>query len=297
MRTASFCLTIALLAALAVPATAATNPTINTVNKWAWSSGASWINCRPSETNGAVIGRSFCQGYFYSSTAGWMHLGDGTPTNGYQYSNDNEDDYGVNVDEQGHLTGYAWCESSGWINFEWTNKEYATAPKINLKTGNFSGNVWGDSLGWISLTNAWTYVQTDSLVTHTNDTNTNNIPDTWEMSMVGNLTDLAGGGGSNDEDGDGVSDYNEYLAGTNPKGSNDYLRLTAIVVTNGTNITVTWASTNSRLYDIDWRTNLLAGVWTNYARVSVTAGVSTIVLPISGKTQAFYRVQAVMPLQ
>lgn len=295
MRTASLCLTIVLLASLVIPAPAATNSTIDTANKWAWSAGASWINCRPSATNGAAIGRSFCQGYLYSSTAGWIHLGDGTPTNGYQYSNDNENDYGVNMDGQGHLTGYAWCESSGWINFEWTNKTYASAPKIDLKTGNMSGNVWGDSLGWISLTNAWTYVQTTNLISHA-DTNTNNIPDDWEMINIGDLTTLGGGGGANDKDGDGVSDYNEYLCGTSPTNASDYLRMTALVVTNGTNIVITWPCSDTRLYDIEKRTNLMAGSWVHYSRVAVTTTPTTITIPTGTDSQVYYRVQAVLPL-
>ena len=295
MRTASFCLIALLLPALAMPAAAATNSTIDTSKKWAWSAGASWINCRPSATNGAVVGRSYCWGYFYSSTAGWMHLGDGSPTNGYQYTNNDEDDYGVNVDGQGHLTGYAWCESSGWINFEWTNKTHSSAPKIDLKTGNMSGNVWGDSLGWISLTNSWTYVKTTNLVSHA-DGNTNNIPDTWEMANIGDTTTLAGGGGTNDYDKDGVSDYNEYLAGTSPTNKNDYLHMSAVVVTNSTNVVITWPCSDTRLYDIEKRTNLMNGSWVQYMRVAVTSTPTTITIPTEGATQVFYRVQAVLPL-
>ncbi|MCK5850241.1 MAG: hypothetical protein KAH23_04940 [Kiritimatiellae bacterium] len=274
---------------------AAENSTINTKNKWAWSVGASWINCRPSTTNGAVIGQFTCSGYFYSSTAGWINLGDGTPTNGIYYSNANSGDYGVNHDSQGHLTGYAWCESSGWINFEWTNKEHANAPKVDVITGNFSGNAWGDSLGWISLTNLSTYAQTDTIKPGT-DSNTNNIPDDWELNEIGNLTKLAGGGGTNDADKDGVSDYKEYLAGTCPTNIKDYLHLTGMTITNGTNVHLVWASEKTRLYDIDKRTNLLNGSWTNYQRVSVTGSSSTITIPAGSDPRVFYKIKAVLPL-
>ena len=269
--------------------------TINSVNKWAWSVGASWINCRPDNTNGAVIGQFTCSGFFYSTTAGWINLGDGSPSNGIYYSNADSEDYGVNHDGQGHLTGYAWCESSGWINFEWTNKEHANAPKVDMDTGNLSGHAWGDALGWICLTNLSAYVQTDMIKAGA-DSNTNNIPDDWELNAVGNLTLLAGGGGTNDTDGDGVSDYSEYVAGTSPTNASDYLQLTGMTVTNGTNVHLVWTSEETRFYDIDKRTNLISGSWTNYQRVSVTGSSSTITIPVGSDPRVFYKIKAVLPL-
>ena len=287
---------ISVFAAVVIGGTAfsdETNTTINTVNKWAWSAGAGWINCRPDITNGASIGEFICSGYFYSSTAGWIHLGDGSPSNGLHYSNGNSVDYGVNHDGEGNLRGYAWCEGSGWINFEWTNKEHADSPKVDLKTGNFSGHAWGDTLGWICLTNLSAYVQTENFKQGT-DSNTNGLPDDWEISEAGSTDVLAGG--TNDWDEDGVSDYNEYIAGTSPTNRNDYLCMTGVSPTNGTNMVIVWMSKPTRLYDVDKRTNLLNGTWSTYQRISVTGNTGYITLPVAGETQAFYRVKAVLPL-
>ena len=56
---------------------------------------------------------------------GWVHFGDGHPENGVFYSNKMVRDYGVNNDGRGNLSGWAWSESVGWINFKGTqiNKE------------------------------------------------------------------------------------------------------------------------------------------------------------------------------
>lgn len=269
--------------------------TINNSNKWAWSAGAGWINCRTDSTNGAVIGEFVCSGYFYSSTVGWIDLGRGNPTNGIYYTNGDTNDYGVNHDGKGHLTGYAWCESSGWINFEWTNAEAADAPKVDMQTGAMSGYAWGGSLGWISLSNLSAYLQTDTMASGS-DGNTNNIPDAWELTEAGDTNLL--GGGTNDYDGDGITDYYEYVAGTSPTNSNDYLQLTGVSVTGGTNIQLTWASEETRLYKVEWREDLISGSgWTDLGTFSPDTGNSTTeTIPGGSDTQGFYRIKAMLPL-
>jgi hypothetical protein len=48
-------------------------------------------------------------------------------------------------DGQGVLSGYAWGENVGWINFA-----PATAGVvIDAATGEFSGEAWGENVGWI----------------------------------------------------------------------------------------------------------------------------------------------------
>jgi hypothetical protein len=75
-----------------------------------------------------------------------------------QYQNLSAADFGVNVDSQGNLRGYAYGADIGWVNFE-TNGD----PQVSLLTGNLSGYVWSANCGWISLSNAEAYVQTDIL--------------------------------------------------------------------------------------------------------------------------------------
>lgn len=47
----------------------------------------------------------------------------------------------------------------------------------------------------------------------TNDADQDGMPDAWEMATFGGLSR----NGAGDRDGDGLSDLQEYLHGTNPK--------------------------------------------------------------------------------
>jgi hypothetical protein len=47
----------------------------------------------------------------------------------------------------GTLTGYAWAEKVGWINFAPATGGVAIDPQ----TGDFSGTAWGENIGWITF--------------------------------------------------------------------------------------------------------------------------------------------------
>ena len=49
------------------------------------------------------------------------------------------------------------------------------------------------------------------------DSNTNGIPDSWELKYFGNVTGAVAGA---DSDGDGSDNWHEFVADTNPNGSN-----------------------------------------------------------------------------
>lgn len=287
-------LTTLLIGLVALSGHAATNATstINTTNKWAWSVSAGWINCRSDSTNGAVIGTYVCSGYFYSPVSGWIHLGDGTPTNGIRYTA-TTNDYGVNLDGAGHLRGYAWAPSSGWISFEWTNAEAADAPKVNLKTGVLTGYAWSESLGYISLTNLSAYCKTDRFAAAA-DSNTNGIADAWELETAGSLGTLST---TNDTDHDGLTDYEEYVADTDPLSAGSSFVFSSIS-SGTTNVTLSWPCSDGRLYKIETRTSLTNGTgWTDAGLViSTNASTASVTLPANISTQKFYRVRAVLPL-
>lgn len=285
---------------------ASAQTTIDTTNKWAWSSGASWINCRTIVTNGGVVSTNgvsvnefFLSGYMYSATAGWIDVGRGSPTNGTNYSNATSADYGVNLDNKGHLTGYAWNESAGWINFSWTNDPDAVrAPKVNLQNGIFSGYAWGASLGWISLSNS-SVARMKTVALAATDANTNGISDAWEVAVLGGTNVLtstnAFGVTTNDYDGDGIANSNEYVAGTSPMNALDCLELTELSI-SGSSLTLNWDSKNARIYYIDGKTNLLDPAWTNLEGPLVSDTSSNSTEDITGVgTQSFYRIRVALP--
>jgi hypothetical protein len=63
-----------------------------------------------------------------------------------------------------------------------------------------------------------------------------------------------------DPDGDGQSNYREFLAGTAAQDGNSWLRITSAVL-NGSDASVTWTSVPGKTYRIDASAEM--GTWTD----------------------------------
>ena len=281
-----YCILAAILSAWGTRLEAAS--TIDTNNRYAYGANVGWMDWLSETNNGALISRYVCSGYIYSGGIGWINLGGGTPANSIRYQNNSATDFGVNVDETGNLTGFAWAGNIGWINFENTG-----APKVNLLDGKFSGYAWSANAGWISLSNLTAFVQTDKILPGQLDSN--GLPTAWELTYFGHTAVNPNA----DADGDGVSNYNEYLAGTNPTNAMDFLRITSTTFApGGTNTTLTWNSTPSRLYSIQ-KALSLTNIWADsgLGLISPSVGQTTIAtFNDSNAPIRFYRIQAVSPL-
>jgi len=264
--------------------------TINGTNKFAYGANAGWMDWSGDASSGAVIGEFVCAGYIYSANVGWINLGSSAPTNGVQYQNNSATDYGVNHDGLGNLRGFAYGANIGWINFESIG-----APRINLTTGKLSGAIYSANVGWISLSNVFALVQTD-LIQPGADTDGDGIADAWERQKFSNLTTA---NDTNDFDGDGVSDQNEYLADTLPDDANSKLRITALnIATGGASPTLTWDSVLTRQYRIQKTHKLTAPNWldSGLGLIVPTGLSSTRDFSHTNAAMQFYRVQAVRPL-
>ncbi len=281
-----------LLAAILVfQATASVHATttINTTNRYAYGANIGWMDGRGDTANGAVIGQYVCAGYIYAANVGWINLGSGSPANGIHYQNNSAADCGVNQDGLGNLRGYAYGANIGWIQFENTG-----GPKVDLKTGNLSGSIYSANCGWISLSNTVAHVQTDTIASGA-DSDSNGLPDAWERVNFGAI----GVNPNADPDGDGMSNAQEYLAGTNPNDASDKLMITAISATpGGTLTTLTWKSTPARCYYLQKNPGLTPSLWVD-SGLGIIAADGTSTQRSLADTVAparFYRVQAVLPL-
>lgn len=88
------------------------------------------------------------------------------------------------------------------------------------------------------------------------DSDTDGMPDAWELTNFGNL-DRDGNG---DFDGDGFSDRDEYVAGSDPKSASSTGPRPS-VVRNGTGFHVTFPTLTGRTYRLLYRDNLVGGSW------------------------------------
>jgi hypothetical protein len=100
-----------------------------------------------------------------------------------------------------------------------------------------------------------------------------------------------------DSDGDGMNNWQEYLAGTIPTNSNSVFKVTGVQVPPGGQIVLRWLSVPNRLYDVLRSTNLAAGA---NAFLPVPGAINLTGTPpqnawtdsVSASTRAFYRLSA-----
>lgn len=269
------------------PASVQAGTTIDTTNRYAYAANLGWMDAVADTNNGAVIGEYVCSGYLYSANVGWINLGSGAPTNQIQYQNNSTNDFGVNQDGLGNLRGYAYAANIGWINFENTG-----APKVNLANGRFSGYAYSANCGWISLSNAVAAVQTDSI--RPGALAPDGLPVAWLLQNFGTTNVNAGA----DPDGDGQSNLQEYLAGTDPNNATSVLSINFFArnVVSPDYTTLSWNSVASRCYAVQTVPRLVGGTWTDFINLPIL-GLSSVGFADLDATNEFYRIRAYRPLQ
>ncbi len=287
MRTETiFCMTAALLIASRVSA----ETTVDASHPFAYAANAGWLSVGGDTTHGVQLGVTYCSGYMWSATCGWIGFGNG-PANGWNYTNGSTADWGVNHDGQGRLTGYAYGANIGWVTFEQTYGK----PCVDLLTGIMSGAAWSPNIGWISFSNTVAHVRMARLETGP-DTDADGISDAWEYRYAGNLTTLHGG--TADADADGATDADEFLADTHPKDNGALLRVTDFS-RSGTSDRVEWTSQTTRLYRLQQTESLGANAnWTDCGAGLMSGdatGLMSRQIAVPAVSKRFYRIKALLP--
>ncbi len=94
------------------------------------------------------------------------------------------------------------------------------------------------STGAVSFTGTYTFI----------DANHNGISDAWEKYYFGSVLDSRSQ--TTDSDGDGMSDYAEFIAGTNPTNAASKLVMLSASALASNQVQVQWAAIPGRLYQV-----------------------------------------------
>jgi len=120
------------------------------------------------------------------------------------------------------------------------------------------------------------------------DTDNDGMDDYWEQLYFSTLSR----DGTGDFDGDGMSDLQEFLAGTDPTNNGSILRVLALSSLAGGGNTLFWSAQPGKRYRVQFKNSLTETDWSNLSD-PVTASSTTASLPDNSsgsQAQRFYRV-------
>jgi hypothetical protein len=116
------------------------------------------------------------------------------------------------------------------------------------------------------------------------------IPDTWKTAHgLAIATNIA----AFDSDGDGTTDLQEYLAGTDPRSAASAFKVGTASTDASTQFSLTFPAIAGKLYRISESSDLTT--WTPLLPhiFATTTGIQSATLPLGGETKVFVRVEIV----
>jgi len=120
------------------------------------------------------------------------------------------------------------------------------------------------------------------------DTDGDGLPDSWELQYFGDLSKT----GSDDPDNDGMSNLQEFVAGTDPTNAMSALRITSIAL-NGIDVLVSFTTSSNKFYELQDNDDVATLDW--YAvltDIPGTGGIVTVTVPNAADVpNRFYRVK------
>jgi hypothetical protein len=119
------------------------------------------------------------------------------------------------------------------------------------------------------------------------DTDNDGLDDDWEVAYFGNLSR----NGSADFDGDGASERQEFLAGTDPTNGGSVFRVITVASVSGGNRQIIWSGNPERSYRVEYKDDLGSPTWNVVnGTISWNGGAASITdTTSSGSPNRFYR--------
>ncbi len=132
----------------------------------------------------------------------------------------------------------------------------------------------------------------DALITTANRSGSSwgdGIPDSWRLRWFGSVSNLLSGANL-DPDGDGHSNYAEYVAGTNPLDGISHLNVTC--PSGAFRSALTWPSVFGKKYSVECSSTLFGGSWSSIAtNLPGTGQPQQFADPNPANVMRFYRVK------
>jgi alpha-L-rhamnosidase len=158
----------------------------------------------------------------------------------------------------------------------------------------------GDSVSG-TISNGWLTIQNVSAGQHAIWLSPTNLPDlsaryaNWAASWFGTNTLLASS--TADPDGDGMSNYQEFIAGTDPTDNTSKFALVASTPTQTGPTAITFVGHANRAYTLERSLTLSPGSWITVALSGTLSTDLTVTLRDTSlpPPKAFYRVRVTMP--
>ncbi|MBI1178145.1 hypothetical protein GC207_11985 [bacterium] len=91
------------------------------------------------------------------------------------------------------------------------------------------------------------------------DSDGDGLPDSWELTWFGTLAR----DGSGDFDNDGVSDHDEFVAGTNPTNDHSVLEALTVYASSSSEPQILWSAIPGRTYRVQYKDDFNVAGWTN----------------------------------
>jgi hypothetical protein len=124
------------------------------------------------------------------------------------------------------------------------------------------------------------------------DSDADGMPDGWEIA---HSLDPMRNDADEDADHDGLTNHQEFLAGTNPQDAGDHLRIEALGATfdsNGLAVALGFPAQSNKTYSIAYRNSCADGGWTNLVNFSsrpTNRFITTTNIVAPGAVSRFYR--------
>lgn len=205
----------------------------------------------------------------------------------------------------GQEAGYvAFGRGLGYMNGSWVDVHGAGCQRCDPKPANLSAfthvasGYYNSNAPQGDAVRIFNYVRPVRTALATDDTVGDGIPNAWRAQYFGgNGTSTNGNSCATcDFDHDGTSNYQEYIADTNPTNASSVFQIQG--ASNQTGIDVYYQSSASRKYTLYYRTNLVLGGWTNVptqTAVAGSGGVDKLTDPRPSPEQRLYRIGVQAP--